>query len=334
MTLNPALDYVMHPLTLDMGYTNRSSYEEIYCGGNGINISTLLNELNVVSVAMGIAGGFTGDYLLQTLQDNGVTSNFVRLDEGYTRINVKLNGIVMTMCNGMGPKIPANKVEELLERMDVVRSGDTLVLTGSVPNSLPEDMYTRIMQKLDGRGIQFVVDAPGQLLMESLKSRPFLIKPNNHEVGRIYGVDIEEPEECMPYAHKLHEEGARNVIISCGGHGSLLLDENGVEHIVPTAKVKLANATGAGDSMVAGFLAMVTQGEDYETALTFASACGTATAASNGIAKRATIDRVVTALYKKMGRAMPGTIARDIQSNKDKAARDAAAADVLVDEDN
>ena len=155
--------------------------------------------------------------------------------------------------------------------------------------------------------------------MESLKARPFLIKPNNHEVGRIYGVSIESPEECMPYAHKLHEEGARNVIISCGGHGSLLLDENGVEHIVPTAKVKLVNATGAGDSMVAGFLAKVTSGEDYETALIFASACGTATAASNGIAKRSKIDRVVTALYKKMGRAMPGTIARDIEENRARA---------------
>ena len=170
MTLNPALDYVMHPLTLDMGFTNRSSSEELYCGGNGINISTLLKELDVPSIAMGIAGGFTGDYLLTELQDKGIASNFVRLDRGNTRINIKLNGIVMTMVNGMGPKIPEKKVDELLERMDVVRAGDTLVLTGSIPNSLPEDIYTQIMGKLAGRGIQFVVDAPGQLLMESLKA--------------------------------------------------------------------------------------------------------------------------------------------------------------------
>ena len=320
MTLNPALDYVMHPLTLDMGFTNRSSSEEIYCGGNGINISTLLNELNVVNVAMGIAGGFTGDYLLQTLQDNGVASNFVRLDHGNTRINVKLNGIVMTMCNGMGPKIPDKKVEELLERMDVIGAGDTLVLTGSIPSCLPTDIYNKIMKRFAGRGIQFVVDAPGQLLMDSLSSHPFLIKPNNHEVGRIYGVNIEEPEECMPYAHKLQEEGARNVIISCGGHGSLLLDENGAEHVVPTARIRLVNATGAGDSMVGGFLSMVTRGADYDTALVFASACGTATAASKGIAKREKINRVVSALYKKMGRAVPGIIARDMQDAKDAAA--------------
>ena len=333
MTLNPALDYVMHPLTLDMGFTNRSSSEELYCGGNGINVSTLLNELDVPSIAMGIVGGFTGDYLLQELQDKGISSNFVRLERGYTRINIKLNGIVMTMVNGMGPKISTKKVDELLERMDVVRAGDTLVLTGSIPNSLPDDMYTQIMSKLDGRGIQFVVDAPGQLLMESLKSHPFLIKPNNHEVGRIYGVNIETPEECMPYAHKLHDEGARNVIISCGGHGSLLVDENGTEHVVPTAKVKLVNATGAGDSMVAGFLSKITTGEDYETALIFGSACGTATAASKGIAKRATIDRVVMALYKKMGRGVPGTIARDIQANKDREeAREAAAAQAAAGE--
>ncbi len=324
MTLNPALDYVMHPLTLDMGFTNRSSVEELHCGGNGINISTLLNELDVPSIAMGIAAGFTGEYLLHRLQQKGVASNFVVLDRGYTRINIKLQGIVMTMVNGMGPKIPEKKVDELLGRMDVVGAGDTLVLTGSIPNSLPEDMYMQIMRRLGGRGIQFVVDAPGQLLMESLEMHPFLIKPNNHEVGRIYGVDIEEPEECMPYAHKLQEAGARNVIISCGGHGSLLLDENGAEHVVPTAKIKLVNATGAGDSMVAGFLSQVTRGVDYETALIFASACGTATAASKGIAKRATIDRVVTALYKKMGIAIPGTIARDIQANKDRAAAEEA----------
>ena len=324
MTLNPALDYVMHPLTLDMGFTNRSSVEELHCGGNGINISTLLNELDVPSIAMGIAAGFTGEYLLHRLQQKGVASNFVVLDRGYTRINIKLQGIVMTMVNGMGPKIPEKKVDELLGRMDVVGAGDTLVLTGSIPNSLPEDMYMQIMRRLGGRGSQFVVDAPGQLLMEAREMHPFLIKPNNHEVGRIYGVDIEEPEECMPYAHKLQEAGARNVIISCGGHGSLLLDENGAEHVVPTAKIKLVNATGAGDSMVAGFLSQVTRGVGYETALIFASACGTATAASKGIAKRATIDRVVTALYKKMGIAIPGTIARDIQANKDRAAAEEA----------
>lgn len=301
MTLNPAIDYVMHPLTLDMGYTNRSSSEEIYCGGNGINVSTLLNELKVTNVALGLLAGFTGDYMLQMLQDAGLTCNFVRLDKGFTRINVKLIGITMTMVNGMGPRISEKKVDELLERIDGIGSGDTLVLTGSIPKSLPENMYEIIMKRLEGRGICFVVDAPGTLLLQALDAKPFLIKPNNHEVGRIFKSHPETPQDCVPYAHQLHEMGAQNVIVSCGAHGSLLLDENGLEHIVPTAKIRLVNATGAGDSMVAGFIAKVNAGADYETALRFASACGTATAASKGIAKRATIDRVYARLNDMIG---------------------------------
>ncbi len=301
VTLNPAIDYVMHPLTLDMGFTNRSSSEEIHIGGNGINISTLLNELGVSNVALGIAAGFTGEYLIHRLQEKGIASSFVLLDKGNTRINVKLQGIVMTMVNGMGPKISQKKVDELLDRIDGIGKGDTLVLTGSIPKSLPDNMYDVIMRRLDGRGIRFVVDAPGDLLMESLPAKPFLIKPNNHEVGRIFGAQPETPEDCMPYAHKLHELGAQNVIVSCGGHGAALVDENDEEHIVPTAKIKLVNATGAGDSMVAGFIAKVNEGASFEDALIFASACGTATAGSKAIAKRSTIDRVVKALHKQMG---------------------------------
>ena len=173
MTLNPAIDYVMHPLTLDMGFTNRSSSEEIYCGGNGINVSTLLNELKVSNVALGLVAGFTGDYMLQMLQDAGLTCNFVRLDKGFTRINVKLIGIAMTMVNGMGPKISEKKVDELLERIDGIKEGDTLVLTGSIPKSLPENMYEIIMRRLAGRGVRFVVDAPGTLLLQSLDAHPF-----------------------------------------------------------------------------------------------------------------------------------------------------------------
>ncbi|MDO5709944.1 MAG: PfkB family carbohydrate kinase, partial [Coriobacteriales bacterium] len=193
VTLNPAIDYVMHPLTLDMGFTNRSSSEEIHCGGNGINVSTLLNELGVSNVAFGIAAGFTGDYLISRLQEKGVTCSFVKLDKGFTRINVKLNGIVMTIVNGMGPRIPEKKVDELLERLDGIKPGDTLVLTGSIPSSLPENMYDIIMRRMAGRGIRFVVDAPGSLLMESLSAHPFMIKPNNHEVGRIFGANPETP---------------------------------------------------------------------------------------------------------------------------------------------
>ena len=253
VTLNPAIDYVMHPLTLDMGFTNRSSSEEVYCGGNGINIAGILNELGVANTAMGICGGFTGDYLVNTLQDQGIAANFVRLDKGNTRINVKLNGIVMSIVNGMGPKIPESKLEELLARLEVAGEGDTVVLTGSIPASLPDTTYDMIMHRLSGRGIRFVVDAPGTLLLRALPAKPFLIKPNNHEVGRLFGAKPETP-------------------------------------------CRLVNATGAGDSMVAGFVAKTGAGADYETALNFASACGSATASSKGLADRMKIDKLYSAL--------------------------------------
>jgi 1-phosphofructokinase len=298
VTFNPAIDYVMHPLTLDMGFTNRSSSEELYCGGNGINIASILNELDTDNIALGFVGGFTGDYMIKRLQTEGITCNFVHLDEGFTRINVKMNGVVMTMCNGMGPKIPNDKVNDLFRRLDRIDSGDTLVLTGSIPSCLPDDMYDIIMTRLSGRGISFVVDAAGSLLLQSLAAKPFLIKPNNHELGRLFNVRPETPEECLPYARMLHDRGAVNVVVSCGGHGSALVDENGDEHIVPCPPCRLVNATGAGDSMVGGFLAKVSQGEDYETALRFASACGSATAASNGIAKRETINKFYASLLR------------------------------------
>ena len=286
VTVNPAIDYVMHPLTLDMGFTNRSSGEELRCGGNGINIAGILNELSVANTALGMAAGFTGDYLIQSLQDKGITCNFVKLEKGFTRINIKLQGIVMTMVNGMGPTIPQRKLDELFQRMECIQAGDTVVLTGSIPSCLPDDLYDIIMKRLSGRGIRFVVDAPGALLLQSLPSEPFMIKPNNHELGRLFNVNPELPEECLPYARLLHDRGAQNVIVSCGKHGAALLDENGEEHITMVPPCRLENATGAGDSMVAGFLAMVSRGKDYETALRFATSCGSATAASKGLADR------------------------------------------------
>ena len=296
VTLNPAIDYVMHPLTLDMGFTNRSSNEEMYCGGNGINIAGILNELGVANIAMGICGGFTGDYLIESLQSQGISCNFVRLDKGNTRINVKLNGIVMSIVNGMGPKIPHRKLEELLQRMDMIQSGDTVVLTGSIPKSLPDTTYDMIMNHLAGRGIRFVVDAPGTLLLRALSAKPFLIKPNNHEVGRLFNEKPETPEECLPFARILHDRGAANVIVSCGKYGSALLDEYGNEHITLVPPCKLVNATGAGDSMVAGFLAKLDEGADYDTALNFASSCGSATASSKYLANRETIEKLYAAL--------------------------------------
>lgn len=307
----------MHPTTLDMGYTNRSSSEEIYCGGNGINVSTILNELDVDNVAMGIIGGFTGSFLLDKLQSDGINCNFVKLDQGNTRINVKLNGIVMTIVNGMGPKIPISKVDELFTRLDRLGEGDTLVLTGSIPACLPEDMYDIMMSRFADRGIRFVVDAPGNLLMNALAARPFLIKPNNHEVGRIFGAHPETPEEVMPYAHMLHEKGAQNVLVSCGKHGSALVDIDGNEHTTVCPPCRLVNATGSGDSMVAGFLAAIDRGMDYTQALYFASSCGSATAASNGLAKRATIDKFYASLSKIMAEKTAAQVEEIEESGSD-----------------
>lgn len=296
VTFNPALDYVMHPSTLDMGFTNRSTCEELRIGGNGINISCILNELDVSNIALGFIGGFTGDYLLDNLQERGVNCNFVRLEHGLTRINIKLIGIVMTMVNGVGPKIPQSKLDEFFVRLDRIRPGDTVVLTGSVPKSLPDSIYDMIMNRLGGKNIRFVVDAPGALLLQALSAKPFLIKPNNHELGHLFDVKPETPEECLPYARMLHDRGAANVIVSCGKYGSALIDGDGNEEVVGVPVCKLVNATGAGDSMVAGFLSQLESGKSYREALIFASACGSATASSKGLAKRATIDKMVNSL--------------------------------------
>lgn len=296
VTFNPSVDYVMQPSSLDMGYTNRSSLEACFPGGNGINVSTVLTELGCNNVAMAIVGGFTGDFILNTLQEQGINCNFVKLDKGNTRINVKLTGIIMTIINGMGPNIPINKVDELFSRLDRIVEGDTLVLTGSIPASLPDDMYDIMMSRFGGRGIRFVVDAPGDLLMNSLPAKPFFIKPNNHEVGRIFDANPETPEEVLPYAHKLHEKGAQNVLVSCGAYGAALVDEHGEEHVTQTPPCRLVNATGAGDSMVAGFLSALDQGMDYQDALCFAVACGSATAASQGLATKPTIERFFSAM--------------------------------------
>lgn len=302
VTFNPALDYVMHPLTLDMGFTNRSSHEELRYGGKGIDVSAVLNELDVDSVALGFTAGFTGEYLKQILADEGVPTDFITLDEGITRIDVKLTGIVETIVNGMGPNIPQDKVDVLMSKLETIGEGDTLVLTGSIPSCLPSNMYELIMQRFANRGIRFVVDATGELLLSAVDCKPFLIKPNHHELGALFDVSPETPEECLPYAHKLHDRGATNVIVSCGKWGSALVDANNEEHIVPAAPGELVNATGAGDSMIAGFLAMVDAGESYGEALVFASACGTATACSPGLAKRPMIDEKVASLKALMAK--------------------------------
>ncbi len=292
VTFNPAVDYVMHPLSLDMGFTNRSKHEEFSVGGKGLCVSMVLTNLRVPNIAMAFAAGFTGRFVEETLHTRGMVTDLIWLDEGYTRINVKIHNLAETKINGAGPAIPEDKYDMLMDKLEKLLPGDTLVLNGSVPSCLPKDTYARIMERFRDRGLRYVVDATGDLLMRSLESRPFLIKPNNHEIGAIFDCDPETPEDCLPLAHKLHEKGAQNVLVSCGGNGSCLVDSDGREHTVDAVQGEIVNTTGAGDSMVAGFLASIDQGESYEHALRFASACGTATAFAPGMATAEEIQAV------------------------------------------
>ncbi len=289
VTFNPAIDYVMHPKTFVVGRTNRSTHEDFSFGGKGLDVSAVLSNLNVPNICMGFIAGFSGRFIEDTLHEAGMVTDLIWLDEGATRINIKIDE---TRINGAGPHISHEKYGVLMDKLERLIEGDTLVLNGSVPSSLPQDTYASIMEQFDGRGIRYVVDAVGDLLVRSLKCKPFLIKPNNHEVGDIFEVAIDTPEECLPYAHKLHEMGAQNVIVSCGGLGSCLVDSDGKEHIVRAVKGEVVNTTGAGDAVLAGFLAAVDWGKSYEEALRYASACGSATAFSQGMATREKIEEV------------------------------------------
>ncbi len=292
LTLNPAVDYIMYPENLSVGGINRSKGENIYFGGKGINVSCVLKELGVNSVALGFVAGFTGKALEEGLAEKGINTAFVRLSSGITRINVKLRTDAETDINGNGPQIHRADLESLYRGLENLSCGDILVLSGSVPNSLPSDIYEIIMKRLAEKNIKFVVDASGDLLLNSLKYRPFLIKPNNDELSEIFGVEINSRETALEYAHKLKETGAVNVLISMGKKGALLLDETGKEYYCEAFKGQTVNTVGAGDSMVAGFLAGYLKTGDYAYALRLGTASGGATAFSEGLATRKQIEKL------------------------------------------
>lgn len=293
LTLNPALDYVVYVDELKLGSINRSESERIFAGGKGINVSMILGELGVASVAMGFLAGFTGNAIEKMLTDKGIVCDFVYLERGMTRINIKLRSGCETDINTCGAEVSRDEVRLLTEKLDKLTSGDTLVLAGSIPPSLPDDIYEKIMARLDGRGIRFVVDAAGELLLKSLEYKPFLIKPNTDELGEIFGVEIKCDEDAAVYARKLRERGARNVLVSMGEDGALLLDEKGVLHRASAHKGNVINTVGAGDSMVAGFIAGYERSGDYDSALSLGSAAGSATAFSEGLADSDMIEEVM-----------------------------------------
>ena len=286
VTFNPALDYVVRMGDFRAGETNRTESDELQWGGKGINVSTVLRNLGVDNVALGFLAGFTGQALDQGLRKAGIATDFIWLPQGLTRINVKIKAGQETEINGVGPAIPAAALEELFARLDALGKGDVLVLAGSIPASLPDDVYQRILARLEGRDILTVVDATRDLLCAVLPYRPFLIKPNAAELGEIFGRVLTTDGEIEACARKLRERGARNVLVSMAGEGSLLLDETGAVHRLGVPRGKVVNSVGAGDSMVAGFLAGWLEHRDYAMAHKLGAATGSATAFSEGLATK------------------------------------------------
>ena len=284
VTFNPSLDYIVSVDDFRLGLTNRTDSELILPGGKGINVSTILNNLGISSTALGFVAGFTGDEITKKVKELGISADFIPISEGISRINVKLKNIDGTEINGMGPEISPEKVEELMEKLNVLGEGDVLVLAGSIPSTMPADMYSRIMERLQDRGIMFFADATGDLLKNVLKYRPFLIKPNNHELGELFSAEITKRQEAVPYARKLQDMGARNVLVSMAGEGAVLVAEDGTVHGAPVPEGKLVNAVGSGDSMVAGFLAGWMEEKDYGHAFRMGVAAGSASAFSEYLA--------------------------------------------------
>lgn len=286
VTFNPSLDYIVTVDDFRLGLTNRTASELILPGGKGINVSIVLRNLDIDSTAFGFTAGFTGEELVRRVKDFGIRTDFIDIPDGMTRINLKLASIDGTEINGAGPAIDEKALAALYDRLDTLTEGDVLILAGSIPYSMPSDIYERILDRLDGRGVHFVVDATRDLLVKVLRFHPFLVKPNNHELGEIFGVELTSRDSVVPYAQKLQEKGARNVLVSMAGEGAVLVAENGEVLKAPAPKGKLVNAVGAGDSMVAGFLAGYLESGSYEKAFHYGIAAGSASAFSENLATK------------------------------------------------
>lgn len=285
VTFNPALDYVMNVEKLSTDDINRTESEELYYGGKGINVSAILSRLNIPTVALGFTAGFTGKKLKEMLDDDGIKNDFTELNSGFTRINVKVKFGKELDINANGPEITAEKIKELFLKLKKLNDGDYLVLAGSVPASLPDDLYSKILEELSGKNINIVVDTTGNQLLNVLKYKPFLIKPNHHELGEIFGQEMDNTEKITEYAKKLQEMGAVNVLVSRGSDGAVLVDGNGTVHPAAAVEGTLVNSVGCGDSMVAGFIAGYITNKSYSEALKLSVASSAATAFSKELAK-------------------------------------------------
>lgn len=298
VTFNPSLDYIVSVNDFQLGLTNRTDSELILPGGKGINVSTILVNLGIDSTAFGFAAGFTGEEIIREVEAMGIRSDFIKIDSGISRINLKLKNIDGTEINGSGPEISEEKIEELLRKLDILGEGDILVLAGSIPASMPADMYSTIMERLQHKNVTFIVDATKDLLINVLKYKPFLIKPNNHELGELFDVKLTTREEVIPYGKKLQKQGARNVLISMAGEGAVLVAEDGSVYEAPAPKGTLVNAVGAGDSMVAGFTAGWIEKKDYRHAFYMGVSAGSASAFSEYLATK----EEIMDLYEKVSK--------------------------------
>ena len=298
VTFNPSLDYIVSVDDFKLGMTNRTSSEQMLAGGKGINVSIVLKNLGLENTAYGFIAGFTGDEISKRLDRAGVNADFIKADSGISRINLKLKTIDGTEINGAGPDISKGNIESLMSRLARLKAGDVLVLAGSIPSCIPDDIYMNIMRMLDGRKVMIVVDATSSLLMNVLKYKPFLIKPNQDELGDIFGVTLSTREEVIPYALKLKEMGAVNVLISMGGKGAVLVADDNKVYMAEAPKGTLKNSVGAGDSMVAGFITGWLEEKDYAHAFCMGIAAGSASAFSENLATKEEVMQVLKQVTK------------------------------------
>ena len=293
VTLNPSIDYVVRLESLVTGITNRTTSEEYYFGGKGINVSCVLAELDLESTAFGFVAGFTGEAIEKGIRNDKIITDFIKLEKGISRINIKIKAGEETEINCQGPHIEENELLRLLNKVDRINDGDTLVIAGNVPNTMPDDVYERILERIKNKKVRIVVDATKKLLLNSLKYKPFLIKPNRQELSEIFETEVSTEADIEKYAKELQKLGAQNVLISLGGDGAMLIDEFGEKHNQGVLKEKVINTVGSGDSMVAGFIAGYEKEHSYHYALKLGSACGNATAFLSGLATKEKINELL-----------------------------------------
>lgn len=293
VTFNPSLDYIVSVDNFKIGMVNRTTKELMYPGGKGINVSMVLSNLGINNTAFGFSAGFTGNEIIRKVKEKGIEAEFISVKEGNSRINVKLRANEETEINGKGPKITEENIEELYTKLDSLKEGDILVLAGSIPDVMPKSIYMDIMKHLQEKNLMVVVDATKELLSNVLPFHPFLIKPNNHELGEIFGVEITTKDQVVEYAKKLQEKGAKNVLVSMAGEGAVLVTEDRQEYKAEAPKGKVINSVGAGDSMVAGFLYGFLKNKDYQEAFAYGVCTGSASAFSEELAQKEQVEELL-----------------------------------------